>query len=198
MCKHYLAYKIPSNEFSSKDIISGSKMETCPCGKFVFIIVGKYKTSSDMLSIKKSDLSKINNIYRKLYPFDVFKFTKTQSSDNHCPTCHSNTKEKVCVVEEEVEFEIKLEIPEMNTTRTTKRRYNRNKRRQKKQKTQRQPISQRKSISQQLGERLDCSGVDSDNNDENMSEYYEGDSLPYPKKTKEELDRELDNIVRIR
>jgi hypothetical protein len=37
--------------------------------------------------------------------------------------------------------------------------------------------------------------VDSDDEEEEEMETYEGDSLPYPKKTLEELDDELDQIA---
>ena len=194
MCKRYLAYKVPSNEFSGKDVISGCKMESCPCGRYVFVIVGKYKSSSDMLSIKKSDLSKVNNVYRKLYELGVFKFTKTPSSDDYCPTCHSYTKEKMCLLDEEVEFEIKVEFEKetVPVKKMGKKNRRRNKNKKKKQ--------TKKSIEQRLEEPLHNESYnynDGDNYGDNYrdSEYFEGDSLPFPKKTKEELDAELDMMV---
>jgi hypothetical protein len=106
MTKHYLAYKIPSDEFTMNDIVPGSNMKICPCGEFVFVIVGKYSSSTDMLSIKKSNLSSTNDLYRNMYPFEVYSFSKSKRSDNHCYTCHCSMEKHVDNVEEIIEEEI--------------------------------------------------------------------------------------------
>ena len=158
MTKHYLAYKIPSDEFTMNDIVPGSNMKICPCGEFVFVIVGKYSSSTDMLSIKKSNLSSTNDLYRNMYPFEVYSFSKSKRRDNHCYTCHCSMEKRVdnveeIIDEEIIDIEICIDFFEDNVKKN-KRRNNkkRNKKNNKKRNNQRNEDVKKVSIDIEDGE----------------------------------------------
>ena len=88
MCKQYLAYKIPTDHISNGecDLIPG-KFQTCGCGQFVYFIIGRYRTKTDLLVINKTDLKLSNKSYSKRYPFRVFKLSKGLKKNGDCKMC---------------------------------------------------------------------------------------------------------------
>lgn len=90
MCRSYLAYKIPTSHFVEGKcyMTKDARMQTCSCGKFTFVIMGRYRSKTDIICVSKTKLSNANKLYKNSYPFRVFKISKG-FKDGMCKTCRS-------------------------------------------------------------------------------------------------------------
>ena len=96
MYKQYLAYQLPSQDISTGlcPLLPGSKLELCECGDFTYVLIGRYRSKTDVISVNKSRLSAANRVYKQKYRFGIFKILRpnTVDTDDHdgCRTCMYN------------------------------------------------------------------------------------------------------------
>lgn len=112
MCRQYLSYKIPTSHLSSGKckLIKDGKFKTCSCGKFTYVIVGRYRSKTDIISVSKTNMTEANKLYKKLYPFRVFKISKG-IKDNCCRTCGTMIKKSLSKkVKQPLDVDKKLEM----------------------------------------------------------------------------------------
>lgn len=82
--KHIVAYKIPNiNRVQSFN--PSTQIQVCPCGKNLFVIVGRYRKSKDTLCIypKRYELARI---YQN-YDFGVFSMKNELEKNGSCCAC---------------------------------------------------------------------------------------------------------------
>ena len=114
MCRQYLAYKIPTSHVSSGKckIPQGGRLEVCSCGKFTYAIVGRYRSKPDIIFVSKTNITRANKLYKKMYPFRVFKISKGFKDDGCCKTCGTpDTKlKKTQTKKKELDVETKMHM----------------------------------------------------------------------------------------
>lgn len=82
--KHIVAYKIP-NTNKTLSFEPSARIEVCPCGKNLFVVVGRYRKSKDMLYIYPKRYENAR-IYKK-YDFGVFSMKNNLEKNGRCYTC---------------------------------------------------------------------------------------------------------------
>ena len=169
MCRQYLAYKIPTSHFTAGkcEIPQGGRLESCSCGKFTYAIVGRYRSKPDIIFVSKTSISKANKLYKKLYPFRVFKISKG-FKDGCCKTCGSNQKN----------HDKKIKVGKMTNLEKKK------------------PLDIEQKLEMDLDSiiRYELNLNPYEQIPEDSETGCSGDSVHKPFITKKKLDRELDNI----
>jgi hypothetical protein len=187
MGKKYLAYKIPTSHFVSGQcsIVPGSKLEVCSCGKFTFVIVGRYRTKTDIISVCKTNIRNASRFYKNMYPFRIFTISKNEGGfeNDACKTCGTEMVD-VQVNAQGEQNEIEYEEPNFPKL---------------------PPLAVEKKLEMDLesiisfsrkNENNDNSDKRCDNNNNEETEIgCNGDSIHDPSLTKTKLDEELDTIV---
>jgi hypothetical protein len=105
MCRQYLAYKIPTSHFTTGKcaIVKDQRLQSCSCGKFTFVILGRYRTKTDTIFVSKTRLSSTNKLYRQRYPFRIFKMSRG-IKDGVCRTCGCTVY--ACVTQKKVNMSV--------------------------------------------------------------------------------------------
>jgi hypothetical protein len=165
--KIILAYAIPFED--SVDIYGNEEIRTCTCGDYFYVVVNSDLRNEE---INVKHLLRCSSRYKD-YNLGLYRLSKHLRSDGSCRGCNSSITSSNAPVQKYEDYTPLIEEDDDFTPLIEK------------------DDDYTRSCSSD-------SDIDADDNDDNdisvNSSECEGDSLPYPHKTVEELDAELDEI----